>query len=576
MKPGTKIVRTAILTFMAGFLLLYSLSPVNAQAARSFQPIPRGEMYERIFLDDFFDALGYRPDGLTWVDESETVRLLITSGSMAKSGDTQNAITTLGLLPDLISSQFPFITTMKEDLLIPEILDPWYRNEEARTYLFSFYEEVWLPHPEYRDDYLSFRDDTIGRASRRDPTVPAVWILGHLADYGFVPDRQLTEDDPYLFIWDLLTGVTVYAQRCTYYGVTWDQYSENTYNRAVIQHVGERIREAHDEAARREVGRGFWADLISSHHPFEAPPVEEEPVTGVVSEEEPAAVPETTEDMDGYDLFRPPPDTPLPDDAEETSVVDTGEMIEGLIEDLDERFGETVPPEEPSEIETIIEGPDEITEVPEEELDDSIPDEFLIDIPPERTPSEIEPEVEPPSELGNYSSVRLKEIADQLAVDIGVLANNLGRETIDLVILYNDVNVSEETIVNAEQRYISKREAFLAGLGVWDRFDMEIYTPLTLGDFNDVVVADLRAPYEEMKSVPAQWDQIEAYEAHFEESFGQIESGMRNRRDEEDILAAEAAALTAFLGEYNDLIKEIEDLLSGAITTIPESNDSIE
>jgi hypothetical protein len=189
----------------------------------------------------------------------------------------------------------------------------------------------------------------------------------------------------------------------------------------------------------------------------------------------------------------------------------------------------------------------------------------------ERSPSETMPEALPPSDLGSYATVRLQEIADQLAVDIGVLANDLGSETIDLVVLYNDVNVTDETIVNAEQRYIAKREAFLAGLAVWDRFNMEIYSPLTLADFNDLVTADLRASYEQVKSSPTEWEQIKAYEAHFDEAFGQIESGLRNRRDQEDVMAAEAAALTAFLGDYNDTIKEIEDLLSGAVTSETET-----
>lgn len=610
MKPGKNFSRQLILTVIWGFLIASFVSPVFAQAMRDFQPLPRGEMYNREFLADFFDAMGHHPENLSWVDESESVRLLVTAGSMAERGDTLNAISTLALLPDLIATQLPFLTTMKEDLLIPEILDPWYNNEDARTYLFTYYEEAWLPHPEYRDDYISFRDDTMGRASRRDPTVPAVWILGHLSDYGFVPDRQITDDDPYLFLWDLLTSVTVYAQRCGYYGVQWDQYNELAYKRAVVMKVGEKIRNAHDEAARREVGRGFWSDLISSHHPFDAPTqgiettgevTGEEDETGVSPashttsvEEADTNVRETSEERDNYELFRPPPETE--ESAEDEA--EASEEIEGLIENLEERVEdiatEEVEEEEATEVETeetdagdtevteedpfFNEGlpgqgteetednvePFEIEEVTEQD-DEEIPDEFLYEGIPDRTPSETMPESLPPSELGNYASVRLQEIADQLAVDIGALANDLGRETIDLVILYNDVNITDETITNAEQRYIAKREAFLAGLAVWDRFDMEIYTPLTLADFNDLVAADLNSPYEGIKADPAGWQQILEYEAHFDEAFAQIENGLRNRRDEEDVLAAEAAALIAFLGDYNDLIKEIEDLLSGAV-----------
>lgn len=577
MRPGTRLLGSIILTFIAGILWAFSALPAFSQTYRQFQPIPRGEIYEQQFLADFFDALGTIPADLTWVDQSETLRLLVTAGSMAERGDTLEAITTLGLLPDVISSQFPFITTMKEDLLIPEILDPWYLNNDARTYLFTFYEEAWLPHPEYRDDYISFKDDTMGRASRRDPTVPAVWILGHLADYGFVPDRQITEDDPYLFLWDLLTSLTVYAQRCGYYNIQWDQYNELQYKSAVVLKVGEKIHEAHDEASRRETGRGFWSDLISGHHPFDVP-AQGVVTTGEVgsdeSETRPASyftpgeeVESNVDEQDNYDLFRPPPE------SEEAS---EDEEIEGLVSSLEERVGDTVP-EEVAEEETPVEEPPEVTEEPvteEPTTEEPIPDEFLYTGGSERTPSETMPESPPPGELGNYASVRLQEIADQLAVDIGALANDLGGETIDLVVLYNDVNVSDETIVNAEQRYIAKREAFLAGLAVWDRFDMEIYTPLTLADFNDLVTADLHSPYQIIKTTPAEWEQVRAYEAHFDEAFAQIENGLRNRRDEDDVMAAEAAALTAFLGDYNDLIKEIEDLLTGAISTPPEGSAS--
>jgi hypothetical protein len=465
------------------------------------------------------------------------------------------------------------------------VLEPWYEYDQARDMLFSFYEDVWLPHPEYRDDYITFRDDTMGRASRRDPEVPAVWILGHLADYGFVPDQALSEDDPYLFLWDLLTGLTYYSQRATYYGLRYDNYNENEYKRAVVARVGEIIRAAHDEAARREAGRGFWSDLIESHHPFETPTpgVESTGVvtpaaeTGPASEPAPPetptpAVPER-EESNRSGLFRPPANVNISEKEAE---------IEALIDELAERVeGERITPEEP-----VAETPPEVTqpeqpagEAPgvEEETgpevsapgEEGVPDEFRAQ-PSERTPSELAPEMEPPSELGNYAIVRLQEIADDLAIHVGELANDLGRETIDLVVLYNDANVSEETVVNSEERYIAKREAFLAGLAVWDRFDMEIYTPLTLADFNDMIVADLRAPLEEIKSSETQWSQYQAYESHFDEAFGQIENGIRNRRDEPDVLSAEAAALTAFLGDYNDLIKEIEDLLSGAITAPPE------
>ncbi|MCX6647220.1 MAG: hypothetical protein NTY09_12815 [bacterium] len=628
MRPEMSLSRLNTLAFIAGFLILSAASPAFSQTYRPFEPIPRGEMYEQQFLADFFDALGTLPANLSLVDQSETVRLLVMAGSTAERGDTLEAISMFGLLPDVISAQFPFITTMKEDLQIPDILQPWYQNEDARNYLFSFYEEAWLPHPEYRDDYISYRDDTMGRASRRDPTVPAVWILGHLADYGFVPDRELTDDDPYLFLWDLLTSVTVYAQRCGFYGLQYDQYNELAYKTAVVNKVGEKIYDAHQEASRRETGRGFWSDLINSHNPFEVPAqngetgTETTPVSG--AEETGTTASGTSEAQDDYDLFRPPPET-APSGTEESTEdqAATDETIEGLVNNLEDRMGEVVPPagEAPAEevvteetpveetpveetiteepgattdestatVETPVEEtiteepgattdestateetPEQVTEEVPGEGEQAVPDEFQYEGGPDRTPSETAPEEAPPGELGNYATVRLKEIADQLAVDIGALANDLGSETIDLVVLYNDVNVTDETIVNAEQRYIAKREAFLAGLAVWDRFNMEIYTPLTLADFNDLVAADLNSPYLNIKANAAQWAQVQAYEAHFDEAFAQIEDGLRNRRDETDVMAAEAAALTAFLGDFNDRIKEIEDLLSGAITAPPE------
>ena len=53
--------------------------------------------------------------------------------------------------------------------------------------------------------------------------------------------------------------------------------------------------------------------------------------------------------------------------------------------------------------------------------------------------------------------------------------------------------------------------------------------------------------------------------------FGQIENGIRNRRDEPEVQHAEQAALTKFLPDYNETIKEIEDILAEA-----ESEEPIE
>jgi CRISPR/Cas system-associated endoribonuclease Cas2 len=152
---------------------------------------------------------------------------------------------------------------------------------------------------------------------------------------------------------------------------------------------------------------------------------------------------------------------------------------------------------------------------------------------------------------------------------VGTLATELGQETIDLVVLYNDVNVSQDTISNAESRYVAKRQAFLAGLAVWDRFNMEIYSPLTLADFDSLVITDLRAPYEDLKASATQWAQYSAFEDRFEQAFGQIQNGVRNRRDDTKVVEAENAALMVYLPDYNDMIKEIEDLLSGAVTSAP-------
>ena len=225
---------------------------------------------------------------------------------------------------------------------------------------------------------------------------------------------------------------------------------------------------------------------------------------------------------------------------------------------------ETAPEQAPPTVEQpVTEQP-----TPTEEAPSETPNEFQIPTE-ERTPSEAAPEAAPPGELGNYAMSRLGDIADDLMDRIGTLATELGQETIDLVVLYNDVNVSQDTISNAESRYVTKRQAFLAGLAVWDRFNMEIYSPLTLADFDSLIVTDLRAPYEDLKASATQWAQYSAFEDRFEQAFGQIQNGVRNRRDDTKVVEAENAALMVYLPDYNDMIKEIEDLLSGAVTSAP-------
>lgn len=556
-----------------------------AQAPREFRPVPRGELYEQPFLDDFYTALRYRPSGLTWVDESETCRLLVTAGAQAVAGDTENALRTLDLMPDSISSAFPFLATMREDLLVPEMLNSWYENDEARTMLFQFYEDSWLPHPEYRDDFVTFRDDTMGRASRTDPTVPAVYIMGHLSDYGFVPDQALTRDDPYLFLWDLLTELTYYAQRAGYYGLQWDRYNPNVYRAAVIQKFGGIIKVAYDEASRQELGRSFWGSLIESYHPFESPtpgtetsgqmvtPTSEDassrnepegievPHTGAATSATERGIPEPGE------LFRPPEE--MTDEQRAAELQARIDALKARVYGIPETPPappappETTPPEETVEAPPET-APAETTGAPSE-IPAGTPDEFTAPTE-EPTPSEAAPEETVPGELGNYAQMRLNEIADQLSVDIGALATDLGRETIDLVVLLNDVNVSDETVQNAEDRYVAKREAFLAGLGVWDRFNLEVYTPLTLQDLNSLIIMDLRSPYDELKNRPTEWGMYAGFEKDFDEAFQRISDGIRNRRDDPDIMAAEATALTAFMAEYNDAIKEIEELIAGVAT----------
>jgi len=621
---------------LAILFFVYAL-PAVAQEMREFKPIPRGELYDKEFLNDFYDSLGYRPQGLTLVDESETVRLMTAAGVLAMRGDADNAVATLDILPESVSSAFPFLTTMHEDLLVPEILNPWYQNEDARKMLFTFYQDAWLPHPEYGDDFKTFREDTAGRASRRDPDIPAVWILGHIVDYGYAADQSASQDDPFLFLWDLLTGVSYYAQRCGFYNLKWDQYNPDDYKKAVVKRVGEMIKAAHDEAARKELSRGFWGQIIDRYHPFE-PPTEGVQSTGEmpsVPEEEPASqnaeggitVPPTKPEMtssehettqpDYSGLFKPPSETAPSDDL---AVIEN--KIEVLSERLKQALEESKPtaeigieqnvpvetesevqpentelgpevgvetPAQPSEVEepgttgteevkpeeqpattpeTATE-PETVTEPETESPEENIPDEFLQPAQPTEPEIPVEEET-PPAELGNYAKERLSQISGELVKKIGDLGEDLGKETIDLVVLYNDVNVSEETIKNAETRYLAKQEAFLAGLAVWDRFDMENYSLLTLPDFNQAINARIRAPYDELKAGSTKWSQYESFEKRFDEAFAQIEDGLTVRRDDKDVLSAEAAALTAFLGEYNDLIKEIEDLLSGTVTEPPK------
>ena len=267
---GITLERMAVVIAIGAVFFALS-AQAGAQEPRAFQPLPRGEIYEEQFVTDFWDALGYEPEGLTRIEESETLRLLVTGGSQAVRGDADAAIRTFDLLPENVAAAFPFLATMHEDLLVPDILGQWYTNDDARTKLFTFYQDTWLPHPEYRDDFVTFRDDTMGRASRIDQSVPAVWIMGNLPIYGFVPDQALTKDDPYLFLWGLLTDLTYYAQRAGYYGLQWDRYNPNNYKRAVAAKVGEIIKAAHDEAARREASSGYWSQLLDRYNPLEAP-----------------------------------------------------------------------------------------------------------------------------------------------------------------------------------------------------------------------------------------------------------------------------------------------------------------
>jgi len=584
MKPLNIIIKPAIFTSIAIGILLTITVPAFAYRGSEFEPIAPTEIYDREFIDDFFAALGYRPAGTTWVQESGTVRVLIDGALKAERGDVEAAMTSFEALPPEIAAAFPFFTTMREDLMVPDILDPWYEDDDARNNLFELYKSVWLPHPEYRDDFQKFMEDTEGRMSSRDLTEPAVWVRGHLSYYGFIEDRALQEDDPYLFLWDLLTGVSIYANRAIYYGLDWERYDEGRYQRAVGVKIAEMIRAAFDEAVRKEEARGFWFDVIAAHQPLETvsegtqgtneifmPEITEPVSTPGPSEPESTQRVTTVEETDPASLFRINPEDRLT--PEEQEIIGRAQDLEARVNAYDEALArETSEPVETPDVEEVA-GPDiePVTEPVE------TPDEVQAE-PPTRTPSELATEEEPPAGISAYGTVRLQEIAEELALKIGTLANELGSETVDLVILYNDEAASDELLTNTEDRYIAKREAFLAGLAVWDRFHMEIYSSLSLVDFNDAVVNDIRVPYNEFKQDTQRWGLYWQFEAHFEEALGQIENGVRNRRDEADVLTAEQAALTRFLPEYNEMIKEIEDILAetGAVEPVETGGTGVE
>ena len=475
-------------------------------------------------------------------------------GSDALSGDSDSAINTLNVIPPEIASAFPFLTTMHEDLLLPDMLKPWYANQKARTMLFSLYQDTWLPHPEYRDNFITFRTDTKGRASRTDQTVPAVWIMANLAAYGYVPEKPAKADGPYLFLWNLLTDMGHFAQRCTYYGLQWNHYDKGEYQKAVVKKVGQTVKDAHDKAAVLEMSRGFWGDLISKYNPFEAPsqgtpatgpaPTPEPPAESQNEAQPPQAPPALTppsppnasegQPTSHPELFQPPSET-----APQTSESDAekAQEIKNNVDELENQTPEQPPttgtkPPAPKPTPTKPAPPTPATPAP-------APPAPATPVPPPTppapsqpaptpsvpaSPSETAPKPAPSPELNAYAVGRLGEIADTLKGKIEQLAKDLGQETVDLVMLYNDVNVSQDTIKAAEDRYIAKRQAFLAGLSVWDRFNMEIYSPLTLADFNALIISDPKTPYDQLKKSDTQWSKYRTYEDKFDAAFGQIEN----------------------------------------------------
>ena len=151
---------------------------------------------------------------------------------------------------------------------------------------------------------------------------------------------------------------------------------------------------------------------------------------------------------------------------------------------------------------------------------------------------------------------RLGELASSLSDKIGGLATDLGKDTVQLVIMYNDPNVSKDAVSKAEDSYILKREAFLAGLAVSDGSQMEIYSPMTLADFEAKVMKQLRVPYDDLKK-GNQWPQYKANEAKFDEAFSQIETGLHSRRTRLRLSrTAEENTLTAHEDEYKNTIRK--------------------
>jgi len=132
-----------------------------------------------------------------------------------------------------------------------------------------------------------------------------------------------------------------------------------------------------------------------------------------------------------------------------------------------------------------------------------------------------------------------------------------------LIILYNDPDAQAESLQNAETRYVSKRDAFMAGLGIWDRFTFEIYCPLSETEFNDYLINNVRMPFVELTENEPLWNQYSLVEHEFEAALGQISQGLSGRRDDPEVMSAETTALVAFHREYSDILTEIEAILNG-------------
>ena len=248
--------------------------PVYAAPVKGAQVQPASAELTDKFYEDFYSE--FAPDALTLApaEYKAAYDILNSAATRIRDGKFAFAAEILRALPQETEKIFRPVVTMREEFAAADAIRP-FAESEARGELMKYHAGVWTSHPEFAEDFAAFSDDFALRASRRERTQGAPYIVDNLNAYGFTPKGEGGPQQAYLFLWNKLNAISKFADACSKLGLDYMDIPLEEYEARVAWKLADQINAAKKAAESKEGGRETWSELIEYYTPPEPEKVPE-------------------------------------------------------------------------------------------------------------------------------------------------------------------------------------------------------------------------------------------------------------------------------------------------------------